>query len=82
MKFSKHRKKTYFSFSVQHENELHMGACFSPEKNCLFEKIANDNSDSGTEIKQFEFEDNDSDIIVNDLTSVKSTDLSFTHKLL
>ena len=53
-----------------------------PEKHLIFEKIAHDNSNSGIEIKRFKFKDNDSDIILIAFTSVKSTDLNFTDKLL
>ena len=48
----------------------------------LFEKTANVSSNSGIETKGFKFVDNDSDIIVNGFTSVKSTDLNFTQKSL
>lgn len=52
------------------------------EQDRLFEKTANDASNSGIETKGFKFVDNDSDIIVNGFTSVKSTDLNFTQKSL
>ena len=81
IKLSKDKKRKYFSFSVQDEDSLHRGVCFSPEKHCLFEKISNDDK-SGIEIKRFKFGDNDSDIIINDFTSVKSTDVNFTNKSL
>ena len=57
-----------------------MGNVFLPEKDHLSEKIANDKRNSGIEIEQFKFWNNDSDI-VNDFTSVKFKDLDFTHKL-
>ena len=82
VKLFKDKKKKYFSFLVQDENKLHRGVCFSPEKHRFFEKIANDNSNSGTEFKHFEFRDKNSHSIVNYFKLVKSTDFNFTHKSL
>ena len=53
---------------VQDENEFYRGVYFSPEYHCLFKKNANDNSNSGIEIKQFKLWDNNNDAIVNDIT--------------
>ena len=80
MKLSIDKKRKCFSILVQDENELHRAVCFSPEKHRFFEKIANDNRNSGIKIKRFKFGNNDNEIMVNDFTSVKSTDLDFTYK--
>lgn len=55
------------------------GVCSLPQKHWLFEKIANDTSKSGIEITRSKYWDNNSDIILNYSSSVKTTDLK--HKV-
>ena len=80
---SKDKKRRYFNFSIQNDDTLHRGVClFSPEKHRLFNDIINDSSHSGIEIKRFRSSDNNTDIIVNDFSSVKKTELNFEKKTL
>ena len=72
--------RRYFSFAVLDENEIHRGVCFSPNKYRQSEQNANDTSNNGIDIKSFKYGDNNSDIIVNDFSSVKGTELNFKHK--
>ena len=55
---------------------------FLPEKHRPFNDIINDSSHSRIEIKRFRSGDNNNDIIVNDLSSVKKTELNFERKIL
>ena len=82
VKVSKYKKRRYFNFLIENDDTLHRGVCFSPEKHQLFNDIMNDSSHSGTEIKRFCSSDNNNDIIVNDLSSVKKTELNFERKTL
>ena len=82
IKVSKDKKRRYFNFSIQNDDTLHRGVCFSPEKYRLFNNIINDSSHSGIEIKSFRSNDNNNDIIVNDFSSVKKTELNFERKTL
>ena len=79
---SKDKKRRYFNFSIQNDDTLHRGVCFSPEKHRLFNGIINDSSHSGIEIKRFRSSDNNNDIIVNDFLPVKKTELNFERKTL
>ena len=78
----KDKKRRYSNFSIQNDDTLHRGVCFSPEKHRLFNDIINDSSHSGIEIKLFRSSDNNNDIIVNDFSSVKKTELNFGRKTL
>ena len=80
IKVSKDKKRRYFDFSIQNDDTLHRGVCFSTEKHRLFNGIINDSSNSGIEIKRFRSSDNNSDIIVNDFSSLKKTELNFERK--
>ena len=82
VKVSKDKKRRYFNFLIQNYNTLHWGVCFSPEKHQLFNAIINDNSHSGIEIKRFHSSDNNNNIIKNDFSSVKKTELNFERKTL
>ena len=82
IKVSKVKKRRYFDFSIQNDDTLHRGVCFSTEKHRLFNSIINDSSNSGIEIKRFRSSDNNSDIIVNDFSLVKKTELNFERKTL
>ena len=82
IKVSKDKKRRYFNFSIQNDDTLHRGVCFSPEKHRLLNDIINDSSHSGIEIKRFRSSDNNNDIIVNDFSSVKKTELNFERKTL
>ena len=82
VKVSKDKKRRYFNFLIQNDNTLHWGVCFSPEKHQLFNAIINDNSHSGIEIKRFHSSDNNNNIIKNDFSSVKKTELNFERKTL
>ena len=57
------------------------GVCYSAEKHRLFSDIISDMSHSGIEIKRFRFSYN-IDIIVNDFSSVKKSELNFERKSL
>ena len=81
IKVSKDKKRRYFNLSIQNDNTLHRGVCFSWEKHRLFNNI-NVSSHSGIEIKCFGSSDNNNDIIVNHFSSVKKTDLNFERKTL
>ena len=56
------------------------GGCFSAEKYNLFSEIANDNTSNGIEVRRFRSSDINDDIIVNDFTSVKRTEVNFEKK--
>ena len=73
-------KKRYFNFSKPNDNTLNRGVCFSLEKHRLFNDIINDSSHSGIEIKRFGSSDNTSDIIVNNFSSIKKTEINFERK--
>ena len=79
---SKDKKRRYFNFSIQNNDTLHWGVCFSPEKHRLLNDIINDSSHSGIEIKRSRSSDNYNDIIINDFLSVKKTELNFEMKTL
>ena len=55
------------------------GVCFSKKYN-LFSEIANDNTSNGIEIRRFRSSNINDDIIVNDFTSVKRTEVNFEKK--
>ena len=76
IKVSKDKKRRYSNFSIQNDDTLHWGVCFSSEKHRLFNDTINDSSHSGTEIKRFHSSDNNNDIIVNDFSSVKKTEFN------
>ena len=59
---------------------MYGGVCFSVEKHNLFSEIANDNTSNAVEIKHFRKSDNHGDIIVNDFTSIKRTEVNFERK--
>ena len=80
IKVPKDKKRRYFNFSIQNDDTLHQSVCFSPEKHRLFNDIINDSSHSGIEIKRSG--DNDNDIIVNNFSSVRKTELNFERKTL
>ena len=80
VKVSKDKKKRYFNFSIQNNDRLHCGVCFSPERHQLFNDIINNSCHSGIEIKRFRSSDNNHDVIVNDFSSVKKTGINFERK--
>ena len=82
VKVSKYKKRRYFNFLIENDDPLHRGVCFSLEKHQLLNDIMNDSSHSGIEIKLFRSSDNNNDIIVNDLSSFKKTELNFERKTL
>ena len=53
---------------------------FSAEKHNFFSEIANDNTSNGIEIKRFRISDINEDVIMNDFTSVKRTEVYFERK--
>ena len=55
------------------------GVCFSKKCN-LFSEIANENTSNGIEIRRFRSSDINDDIMVNDFTSVKRTEVNFEKK--
>ena len=55
------------------------GVSFSKKCN-LFSEIANNNTSNGIEIRRFRSSDINDDIIVNDFTSVKRTEVNFEKK--
>ena len=59
---------------------MYHGVCFSAEKQNLFSDMANDNTSNGIGIKRFRRSDINEDIIVNDFTSVKRTEVNFERK--
>ena len=59
---------------------MYRGVCFSAEKHNLFSEMANDNTSNGIGIKRFRSSDINEDIIVNDFTSVKRTEVNFERK--
>ena len=81
-KGAQRQKTRYFHFSVQKKDTLLRGVCFSPEKHRLFNYIINDSPHSGIETKGFRSSDNNNDITVKDLQSVKKTELNFERKTL
>ena len=82
IKVSKGKKRRYFNFSIQNDDTIYRGVYFSPAKHRLFKDITNDSSHSGIEINRFRSSDNNSDIIVNEFSSVKKTKLNFERKTL
>ena len=56
------------------------GVCFSPEKYALFNDISKDDNNTGIEIKRFRSSKNNEDIIVNNFSSVKKTEVNFERK--
>ena len=81
IKVSKDKKRRYFNFSIQDDDTIHCCVCFSREKHRLFNDI-NDSSHFGIEIKRFHSSDYSNDIIVNDFSSVKKTELNLERKTL
>ena len=53
VKFSNDKKRKYFNFSIQNDNSMFRGVCFSPEKHALFNDISKDGNNTGMEIKRF-----------------------------
>ena len=54
---------------------------FPPEKHALFNDISKDDNNTWIEIKRFRSsENNEEDIIINDFSSVKKTELNFERK--
>ena len=82
IKVSKDKKRRYFNFSIQDDDTIHCCVCFSREKHRLFNDIINDSSHFGIEIKRFHSSDYSNDIIVNDFSSVKKTELNLERKTL
>ena len=79
---SKDKKGRYFNFSIQNDDTLYRGVCFSLEKHQLFNIIINDSSHFSIEIKRFRCSDNNNDIIVNDFSSIKKSELNSERKTL
>ena len=77
---SKDKPRKYFNFSVQDTGNMYRGVCFSTKKCNLFSEISNDNTSNGCEIKRFRSSDTNDDIIANDFTSVKRTEVNFERK--
>ena len=77
LKLSKDKKRKHFNFSVQDNDNMYRGVCFSTEKYNLFSEIANDNTSNGIEIKPFRSSEINDDIMVNDFISVKKTEVNF-----
>ena len=59
---------------------MYGGVCFSVDEHNLFSEIANGNTSNAVEIKRFRNSDNHEDIIVNDFTSIKRTEVNFERK--
>ena len=78
VKVSKDKERKYFNFSIENDDTLYWSVCYSAEKHRLF---ISDRTHSGIEIKRFRFSYN-IDIIVNDFSSVKKTELNFERKSL
>ena len=82
IKVSQDKKNRYFNFLIQNDDTLHRGVCFSPEKHRLFNGTKNYSPHSDIEIKRFRSSDNSKDIIINEFSSVKKTELNFERKTL
>ena len=80
VKASKDKKRKYFNFSVQDNDNMYHGFCFSAKKYNLFNKIQNDNTSNGVEIKRFRSSDINDDIIVNDFICVKRTEVNLKER--
>ena len=59
---------------------MYQGVCFSPEKHALFNDISKDDNNTGIENKRFRSITNNEDIIINNFSSVKKTELIFERK--
>ena len=81
VKVPKDKERRYFNFSIENDDTLYWGVCYSAEKHRLFSDIISDTSHSGIEIKCFCFSYN-IDIIVNDFSSVEKSELNFERKSL
>ena len=55
---------------------MYRGVFFSSEKHILFNDISKDGNNTGIEIKWFRSSENNEDIIVNDFSSVRNTELN------
>ena len=77
IKVSKDKNRRYFNLSIQNDDTLHQGVCFSSEKHRLFNDIINDTYHSGIEIKGFRSSGNNNVIITNDFPFVKKIELNF-----
>ena len=64
-KVAKDKKRKYINFSIESDETLHWGVCFSPEKHQLFSETVKDNVNFGIEIKPFCSSDKNNDIIVS-----------------
>ena len=64
----------YFDFNLQTETEMKRAVCFSPEKHKLLSQISTEGS--GCLIKKAKYGVNE-DVIVNDYSAVKQTDVTF-----
>ena len=73
LELSKDKTRKYFNFTVQDDDNMYCGVCFSAEKCSMFSEIANDNTSNSIEIKHFQSSDINDDIIVN-FTSIKKTE--------
>ena len=72
--FNNDRKRSYFHFHLQTEDDETRVVSFSPEKHKFLEKIQNE--DTGCEFKKFRF-DSKNEIIINDYTSVREVQPNF-----
>ena len=80
VKLSKDKKRNYFNFAIQNDNSMYQGVCFSPEKHVLFNNISKDDNNTGIKIKRFQSSENNEDIIVNDFSSARKTEVNFERK--
>ena len=72
--FNNDRKRSYFHFDLQTEDDETRVVSFSPEKHKLLEKIQN--QDTGCELKRFPL-NSKNEIIINDYTSVREVQPNF-----
>ena len=80
VKLSKDKIRNYFNFAIQNDNSMYWGVWFSPEKHALFNYISKDDNNTGIEIKRFRSSEINEDIIVNDFSLFKKTDVNFKRK--
>ena len=72
--FNNDRKRSYFHFDLQTEDDETREVSFSPEKHKLLEKIQN--QDTGCELKRFHL-NSKNEIIINGYTSVREVQPNF-----
>ena len=70
-KFSKDKKRNYFTFAIQNDNSMYQGVCFSVEKHALFNDVSKDVNSTGIKLKRFRSSENNEDITTTTLAQLK-----------